>query len=96
MLNSQIVEKVEPLTLTIKSTEERTFTHNGISSKKIVLAFEETADQLVLNDENEKRIVQLTGTKCWESKWAGFQLTLYTEETTLKGIPVRGIRVKVK
>jgi hypothetical protein len=88
--------KNEPFEVSIIDVGEHVFSHNAKTDPKIIIGFAETDSWLALNDENYRRLMKLTGTNRWESKWVGTKIFLITEDIKVQGKVKKGIRIKIK
>ena len=84
----------QELIVTIKSAKYEEVTgEKGRKDKCIVLYFQEIDKGMVMNVTNSKRITLLYNTPVVE-QWYGKRIQLYAEQTSLKGEPIMGLRVR--
>lgn len=84
----------QDLIVTIKNAKYEEVTgEKGRKDKCIVLYFNEIDKGMVMNVTNSKRITVIYNTPVVE-KWYGKRIQLYAEQTSLKGEPIMGLRVR--
>jgi len=91
-LKAENIDELPKKTLTIRDVTAMELNEK----QKLVVSFEETTFQLVLNTINTKKLIDGTGTSETD-KWTGKKITLMTREVEFGGKLVNAIRIqKVK
>lgn len=79
--------------VTINSIEIESFKEeDGTKKKKVILAFDELDQKLIVNTTNRDVLVELYGDDT--DDWVGQKISLYVTKTTFAGKRVDGLRIR--